>query len=517
MSESVVLGTAEDHAVLDEMAVAARAESAACARKLAAMAELYGRRHITIPDADGRERWWIDPWESVAIEIGAALSMTPAMASAQLRYALALNERLPKVAARFANGDITFRQAAMIVGRTELALDPEVMARIDDDIADSIGRWKAMSLDAATRAVDVVVIKHDREAIRRTKDVAKGRHVGVDKPNASGTADIWGTLLATDADVLDRRLTAMAGQPCDADPRTADQRRADALGALATGLSTLACACCHEDCPAETTGSSGAVVVHLIADREALEAADTAELHGEQPEPQIVNDLEDLAEAFAAAEVKDSPAECCSPKPAVMIGGGVVPASVVADLIARGAATVRPLVVPAATSAAEPRYRPSRALADFIRARDLTCRFPGCRRPADRCDIDHSVPYGDGGLTHPSNLKCLCRKHHLFKTFWFGWRDVQHPDGTVVWTGPDGKTYTTTPGSSLHFPALTEPTGALPVPLMESREGDRTLMMPRRNRTRADELKSRVTAERAKVLTFRDLEWVSQVRFSVTP
>ena len=72
MSESVVLGTAEDHAVLDEMAVAARAESAACARKLAAMAELYGRRHITIPDADGRERWWIDPWESVAIEIGAA-------------------------------------------------------------------------------------------------------------------------------------------------------------------------------------------------------------------------------------------------------------------------------------------------------------------------------------------------------------------------------------------------------------------------------------------------------------
>ena len=50
-----------------------------------------------------------------------------------------------------------------------------------------------------------------------------------------------------------------------------------------------------------------------------------------------------------------------------------------------------------------------------------------------------------------SNLKCLCRKHHLLKTFW-GWLDRQLPDGTVIWTAPSGQTYTTHPGSRLLFP-----------------------------------------------------------------
>jgi hypothetical protein len=48
-------------------------------------------------------------------------------------------------------------------------------------------------------------------------------------------------------------------------------------------------------------------------------------------------------------------------------------------------------------------------LAEFVRLRDLTCRFPGCDQPAQVCDIDHTVPYQVGGLTHPSNLKLLCR------------------------------------------------------------------------------------------------------------
>ena len=104
--------------------------------------------------------------------------------------------------------------------------------------------------------------------------------------------------------------------------------------------------------------------------------------------------------------------------------------------------------------------RPNRAtcasptLADFVRCRDLTCRFPGCDAPAERCDIDHTVPY-PVGPTHASNLKCLCRYHHLLKTFWNGadgWRDRQLPDGTVVWTAPTGHTYTTYPGSKHLFP-----------------------------------------------------------------
>jgi hypothetical protein len=49
------------------------------------------------------------------------------------------------------------------------------------------------------------------------------------------------------------------------------------------------------------------------------------------------------------------------------------------------------------------------------------------------------------------------------KTFW-GWRDQQLPDGTVILDSPSGKTYVTTPGSALLFPSLCAPTGDLRAP-----------------------------------------------------
>ena len=88
-------------------------------------------------------------------------------------------------------------------------------------------------------------------------------------------------------------------------------------------------------------------------------------------------------------------------------------------------------LTPFSDVAPEKGYTPSAKLADFVRCRDLTCRAPGCDRPATRCDLDHTVPYAKGGATHASNLKCLCRRHHLIKTFW-GWRDQQLPDLSLI-------------------------------------------------------------------------------------
>jgi hypothetical protein len=82
-----------------------------------------------------------------------------------------------------------------------------------------------------------------------------------------------------------------------------------------------------------------------------------------------------------------------------------MPAATLTDLAARGAVELRPLVHPG-QSPPEPRYRPSPALADFVRCRDLTCRFPNCDRPADLCDIDHTIPYDAGGPTHASKVRC---------------------------------------------------------------------------------------------------------------
>jgi hypothetical protein len=84
------------------------------------------------------------------------------------------------------------------------------------------------------------------------------------------------------------------------------------------------------------------------------------------------------------------------------------------------------------------------------------------------------------------------------KTFW-GWRDQQLPDGTVILNSPSGKTYVTTPGSALLFPSLCLPTGDVQGPEADPPTdhcNDRTTMMPRRRRTRRQDRARRVAAER---------------------
>jgi hypothetical protein len=44
-------------------------------------------------------------------------------------------------------------------------------------------------------------------------------------------------------------------------------------------------------------------------------------------------------------------------------------------------------------------------------------------------------------LKRSSRIRC----HHLLKTFYTGWTETQYPDGTVVWTTPNGRSHITTP------------------------------------------------------------------------
>jgi hypothetical protein len=83
------------------------------------------------------------------------------------------------------------------------------------------------------------------------------------------------------------------------------------------------------------------------------------------------------------------------------------------------------------------------------------------------------------------------------KTFWH-WAEQQLPDGTLIWTLPDGHTYVTTPGSALLFPSLCAPTGHPPTPdaAPTERYGQRTAMMPLRTTTRAQNHATRIATER---------------------
>jgi Domain of unknown function (DUF222) len=214
------------------------------------------------------------------------------------------------------------------------------------------------------------------------------------------------------------------------------------------------------------------------------------------PQPHVeASNLKSFLTPPAATAV---PAPSCSAPPAFVIGGGIMPAPLLGATLER--ATIREIRHPG-DAPPETGYRPSRALDEFVRCRDLTCRWPGCDKPAYGCDLDHTVPY-PVGPTHASNMKCYCRFHHLLKTFWIGaggWRERQLPDATIMLTSPTGHTYTTRPGSALLFPALCLPTAALWLPGQEptvESSGDRGVMMPKRRHTRAHNRQRSVAAER---------------------
>lgn len=79
-----------------------------------------------------------------------------------------------------------------------------------------------------------------------------------------------------------------------------------------------------------------------------------------------------------------------------------------------------------------------------VRARDGTCRSPGCRQPAHRVDLDHTEAHPQG-LSVRENLGGLCRRHHRVKHSG-AWTVRQHGDGIYEWTSKiTGRRYTTYP------------------------------------------------------------------------
>jgi Domain of unknown function (DUF222) len=446
--------TTESAALLAQAHGCSRAENQAVAAQLTAIGRLFAYRLARCAENDD---WAVDTEAAVSAEVAAELRISQGLAASRVRYARALRERLPRVGEVFAAGDIDFRTFQTLVYRTDLITDSDVLAAVDGQLAGNVTRWPSMTRGRLGAQVDKIVAKADADAVRRRRECAEDREVWIGDIG-EGLARIEGSLLAPDAHALEKRLNALAATVCDHDPRSRQQRRADALGALAAGADRLGCRCGRPDCAAGTRSAAGPVVIHVIAEQATLDG------HGGAP--------------------------------ACELGAyGLIPPELVAELAA--SAKQVPLVHPADTPP-EPGYLPSKALADFVRCRDLTCRWPGCDCPAVACDIDHTIPYVRGGPTHASNLKCYCRTHHLVKTFW-GWREQQLADATLILTSPAGCTYVTTPGSALLFPGLCRATGAVAAPEADQPADycdQRGAMMPTRRRTRAQDRAGRIATER---------------------
>jgi hypothetical protein len=401
--------------------------------------------------------WCVDDFEAIAAEIGAELGISRSRASSQMDYGSTLLERFPKLTERFVAGHIDFRVIAAVIYRTDLITDTDALAQIDAEVAAKAPAWNKLSRERVAELVDWMVIERDPDAVRVAKQRDVDRRIEV-RPGSNGQAEIWGQVRAADGAVFDTALDELAATVCPDDPRTKTQRRTDALGPWSARATSMPCLCGSPDCPAARNETPATpVVINMIAEAATVEGR--------------------------------------SDKPGYLPGYGAVPAATVREM----AKTAKLRPVPSAKDlVAEPHYRPSAALTRFIGCRDLTCRWPGCDRPAQHCDIDHSVPY-PLGPTHPSNNKPYCRIHHLFKTFHAGpagWTEQQLPDGTILWTSPRGRTYTTTPTGAQFFPQLSIPTEPLVLPNSPPLSPNRGLAMPKRKRTRAQDRAYRIERER---------------------
>ena len=498
-----------DAALAAAITESARVAAAAEARTAVAVAELVRRRVV-----DEHPDWSCDDWDACAAEVACALSVSHGRASGLMDDAVTLRDKLPKVGAHYLAGHLSARAVSTICNRTGLVTDTAALTAIDADIAEAASRFGPLSKYKLEKAIDAIVERRDPGAVKRSRNSLQGRDFTIGDPcDGTGTTSVAGRLSTADAALLHQAVGSLIRSVCDDDPRTLAQRRADAMGALAVRATRLPCRCDNPACPAAANEDEVAArfVVYILADSSALPAEPGAAPDGEPdgddptgpgrpgptpPPDDRGPDAPETPHQPAAPAATSAPGPAPRPAAALIADlprGGVLPAEMVADLIARGSA-VRWLTTPGPAPADS--YRLPADHDRFVRYRDLTCRFPGCDRPATAADIDHSIPW-PVGATHPSNNHCKCRKHHLLKTFWPGWTERQDPDGTVTITTPSGVSYATKPFAALLFPSFDPSTAPLPAATVPPSSPSRGLAMPKRGRPRVKSRAARIRAERA--------------------
>lgn len=108
------------------------------ARRLAAVAALLRHRVATAEHAE-QEYAEIDGFEQTAAEVAAAMNLSPMGASFLVSHAEALDTRVPKIAALLADGRTDWRTVRLIITRTDLITNEELIAKIDQSLAARIG------------------------------------------------------------------------------------------------------------------------------------------------------------------------------------------------------------------------------------------------------------------------------------------------------------------------------------------------------------------------------------------
>lgn len=132
-------------------------------------------------------------------------------------------------------------------------------------------------------------------------------------------------------------------------------------------------------------------------------------------------------------------------RPAELDGYGPIDPDLARDLAGRNTGWSRLFLAPTGLVTETDTYTPTEGMRRHLRARDQHCRFPGCRMPVHRCQIDHNHDHALGGRTRLDNLSHFCTGHHVLKHPGVDerhrWSARQRPDGSIDWTSPLGRHY----------------------------------------------------------------------------
>ena len=421
---SVGVGAA-DRDVVDALSAVSAVESRLAAHKAKLIAELIRRQQVVCPG--GPE---VDPVQCPGREqVAAALKISCRSAQIEVDHAQRLMA-LPRTLSALAEGVLTTRAAKVMVAQT-LDLSDVQISVVEADVVDyACTHTPAEVKRRVTRTLYTLF-----PAVQEAQQVAAaaGREV-VMYPAEHGMAVLEALLpcheanlvfgyLNRAADVLktqDRDQLKTAGLPTN-ELASRGTYRADALVALVAarwGTPT------HVQAQESSNQNQDQSVID-----ESVVITGESVIHDVISAGTIVNIVMDLPTAVGLAD-----------NPGQLQGYGPIPGTLARELAAD--ARWRRWITDehgTLTAVGTTRYRPPDALRQFVIARDQRCRFPGCHQPAQHCDLDHAMPYDQGGPTDASNLGALCRRHHRIKTTG-GWNITNiAPDRTYTWSTPTGK------------------------------------------------------------------------------
>jgi Domain of unknown function (DUF222) len=402
-------GPSYGETLLTRIVACERAVAAVQAEELALIAEF-----IRVRPAEAGEQLRHGASEFAVDELAAELHLSRGAAGGRMSLAFALTERLPGTAAALAAGDLDLPRARAIAAVTD-HLDAPVAAVVERRVLPRATTQTTGQLRASlTRAV--IAVDPAGAQARHERAVTERRVVVTAQPD--GMAELYALLPAPAATAVYTAIDAHARRPGTPAGAPMEARRADALVELVTR---------HRAAPATGAGATETAGDDTAAGGARSDCSSLAPL------------VQVTVAATTLLGLDDRPGE--------LAGHGPIPAQVARGLAADPTGTWRRILTDPADGSVldvgRRGYRPPLPLARFVTARDGTCRFPGCRQPARRCDLDHVKPW-PAGPTAASNLISLCRHHHRLKHSG-RWTVTADHHGTVTWTAPTGRGYETRP------------------------------------------------------------------------